>query len=251
MVRHAQEAVAMGKTGHSLMLLPVSAGWAQSERMDNAADRSNLSYLAEAQIESFPVWSGRVRRHETSRQRDTQDGYRAFGCGLLHRGNRSECWVVTRGDSVRPDELYQSSYGAVHAELLTRYERVGASRGTQVWCRDMEPFVIRFRTCRVSKLVRYQEGDASVNYLNKPLHDVSDKLSEGRLEFAKESSRNAMTVKCTNFPDFWVRKASLCKVANARLARAAGLATREPLRRILNDLSAGRLVKRVYVSLGA
>ena len=174
---------------------------------------------------------------------DTLEGYRGFGCGLLHRGNRSECWVVTRGDGVRPDELYQSSYGAVHAELLTRYERVGASRGTQVWCRDMEPFVIRFRTCRVSKLLRYQDGGASVNYLNKPMHYVSAKLSEGRLEFAKESSRNAMAVKCTNFPDFWVRKALVCKVANARPARIAGLSTREPLRRILNDLSAGRLVK--------
>lgn len=51
----------------------------------------------------------------------TLDGDGRFGCGLLHRGNRSECWVVVRGDNVRPDELYQSSYGVVHAELLTRY----------------------------------------------------------------------------------------------------------------------------------
>lgn len=107
----------------------------------------------------------------------------------------------------------------------------------------MQPFVIRFRRCRVSKLLRCLEGGASVNYLNKPLHYFSSKLSVGRLEFAKESSRNAMTVKCTNFPDFWVRKAPVCKVANTRPARAAGLAPKEPLRRILNDLSAGKLVK--------
>lgn len=173
------------------------------------------------------------------------EGYRGFGCGMLHRGNRSECWVVTEGDGVRPAELYQASYGVIHAELLTRYERhpLTASRGIKVWCKDLEPFMMRFRRCRVSKPLMYPDGGVSVNYHDKPLRLISGRLSEGRLEFAEESTKNAMSVKCTNFPDFWVREAPMCKIFNARVARTAGLAAREPMRRVYTYLADGTLVK--------
>ena len=173
------------------------------------------------------------------------EGYTGFGCGLLHQGNRSECWVVIDGDGIRPAELYQASYGAIHTELLSRYERrpMTGSRGIRVWCKDLEPFRVRLRRCQVSKALRYPDGGMSVNYHDTLLHHISGRLSEGRMEFAEESTKDAMNVKCTNFPDFWVRKAPMCKIVNARLARTVGLASREPMRRVYTHLAEGTLVK--------
>lgn len=135
-------------------------------------------------------------------------------------------------------------YGAIHAELLTRYERapLTASNGIKVSCRGLEPFKMRFRTCRVSKLLRYPGGE-EVNQRSEKLHRIAWKISEGRLEFVKESAQNVTKVRCAGLPEFWVKDAPMCRIRNPKMRRIAGLGKVEPLRRIYGHLLDGTLEK--------
>lgn len=171
-------------------------------------------------------------------------GFTGFGCGLLHLGNRSECLVVSAGDGVRPAEMFQASYGAIHAELLSRYERVPltVTNGIKVSCRGLEPFKMRFRTCQVSKLLRHPGGE-EVNQRSEKLHNIAEKISEGRLEFVKESAENATKVRCVGLPEFWVKEAPMCRIRNSKMRRIAGLVKEEPLKRIYIYLLDGTLEK--------
>lgn len=195
-----------------------------------------LSLLGVAWVLLVSGWATQPQGHTA--------GFTGFGCGLLHLGNRCDCLVVTEGDGVRPAEVYKASYGVIHAELLSRYERVPlrASKGIKVRCRDLEPFTMKFRTCRLSEVLRYPGGE-SINQRSETLHRIAGKLSEGRLEFVKESAENAMTVRCVGLPEFWVKAGKMCRLRNAKMRRIAGLAKEEPLKRIYRLLLDGKLEK--------